>query len=132
MFKTTIKGLLAHKLRFAMTGLAVVLGVSFMAGTFMLTDTINHTFNTLFAQVAVGKDTTVRARTSFGSGVNAADVQRAPVPDALVTTVRRVAGVTAADGTVQGYAQLVGHDGKPIGGSGPPTFGANWLPDQQL
>ncbi len=134
MFKATIKGLLAHKLRFAMTGLAVVLGVSFMAGTFMLTDTINHTFNNLFAQVAVGKDTTVRSRTSFkSSGFDAADVQRAPVPDSLVSTVGRVEGVKAADGTVQGYAQLVGHDGKPIGGSnGPPTFGANWIPDRQL
>jgi putative ABC transport system permease protein len=134
MFKATVKGLLAHKLRFAMTGLAVVLGVSFMAGTFMLTDTINHTFNVLFAQTAVGKDTTVRARTSFKStGFDAADVQRAPVPEALVSTVRQVSGVKAADGIVQGYAQLVGHDGKPIGGSnGPPTFGTNWLPDRQL
>ena len=134
MFKATIKGLLAHKVRFIMTALAVVLGVSFMADTFMLTDTINHTFDTLFAQTAVGKDTTVRSTTSFTStGFEAADVQRAPVPDSLVTTIRAISGVKVADGTVQGYAQLVGHDGKPIGGGqGPPTFGANWLPDREL
>jgi putative ABC transport system permease protein len=134
VFKATVKGLLAHKVRFLMTALAVVLGVSFMAGTFMLTDTINNTFNTLFAQTAVGKDTTVRSRTSFKStGFDAADVQRAPVPASLVTTLRQLPGVKVADGVVQGYAQLVGHDGKPIGGGhGPPTFGANWLPDRQL
>lgn len=134
MFRVTVKGLLAHKVRFAMTAVAVVLGVSFMAGTFMLTDTINHTFNTLFAQTAVGKDTTVRSRTSFtSSGFDATEVQRAPVPDSLVALVRRVPGVKAAEGTIQGYAQLVGKDGKPIGGSnGPPTFGANWLADSQL
>ena len=134
MLKATVKGLLAHKVRLIMTALAIVLGVSFMAGTFMLTDTINHTFNTLFAQTAVGKDTTVRSKTAFTStGFDATDVQRAPVPDSLIAAVRAVSGVKAADGTVQGYAQLVGKDGKPIGGSnGPPTFGANWVPDRQL
>ncbi len=134
MFKATIKGILAHKVRLAMTALAIVLGVSFMAGTYMLTDTINHTFNTLFAQTAVGKDTTVRAKTPFKStGFDAASVQRAPVPDSLVATVAAVPEVKVADGTIQGYAQLVGRDGKTIGGgNGPPTFGANWLPDRQL
>jgi putative ABC transport system permease protein len=41
--KATIKGLLAHKLRLALTALSVVLGVAFVAGTFVLTDTISST-----------------------------------------------------------------------------------------
>ena len=40
MRRVMIKGLLAHKLRLALTALSVVLGVAFVAGTFVLTDTL--------------------------------------------------------------------------------------------
>ena len=49
MFTLTRKGLWAHKVRFLLTGLAVILGVSFMAGTMILTDTMGKTFDGLFA-----------------------------------------------------------------------------------
>ena len=49
MFNLTRKGLWAHKVRFALTGLAVILGVAFMAGTMILTATIGKTFDDLFA-----------------------------------------------------------------------------------
>ena len=62
MRKATLKGLLAHKLRLALTALSVVLGVAFVSGTFVLTDTINHTFDNLFTEVSQGVDVTVRAR----------------------------------------------------------------------
>src|SRR6266511_4329691 len=52
MWNATIKGLLSHKLRLALTALAIVLGVSFVSGTYVLTDTMNATFSQLF------KDTT--------------------------------------------------------------------------
>ena len=48
MFSLTLKGLWAHKLRYALTGLAVVLGVAFMAGTMVLTDTMEKTFDGVF------------------------------------------------------------------------------------
>ena len=47
MRKVTINGLLAHKLRLALTALAIVLGVTFVTGTLILGDTLNRTFNTL-------------------------------------------------------------------------------------
>ena len=47
MRKVTIKGLLAHKLRLALTALAIVLGVTFVTGTLILGDTLNSTFNNL-------------------------------------------------------------------------------------
>ena len=65
MFRTTIKGLSAHKFRLMTTALAVMLGVAFMAGTFVLTDTVTKTFNDLFADVYKGTDTFVRARPAF-------------------------------------------------------------------
>jgi putative ABC transport system permease protein len=132
VFRATVKNLLAHKLRLALTAVSVVLGVSFMAGTYVLTDTINHTFDTLFAQTAKGKDIEVRAKTPIPTaGKNAAQVQRPTVPDALVAQVRQMPGVKLAQGSVQGFAQLIGKDGKPVGGKAP-TFGANWLTDSQL
>ncbi len=51
MWRVTIKGLLAHKLRLALTALAIVLGVTFIAGTFVLTDTLHNTFDNLFGNI---------------------------------------------------------------------------------
>src|SRR5207247_11416016 len=49
MWRATIRGLLAHKLRLGLTALAIVLGVAFVAGTFILTDTMGRAFGNLFA-----------------------------------------------------------------------------------
>ena len=49
MFKLTLRGLVAHKLRFLLTGIAVVLGVAFVSGTLVFTDTVKKTFDSLFA-----------------------------------------------------------------------------------
>ena len=60
------------------------------------------------------------------------DVQRAPVPDRLIATIERVPGVKVAAGTVQGYAQLVGKDGKAIRAEKAPLLGTNWLAEREL
>ena len=60
MFKLTVKGLWAHKLRYALTGLAVVLGVAFMAGTMVLTDTMKSTFDGVIAGANEGTDVIVQ------------------------------------------------------------------------
>ncbi len=65
MWKVTSKGLLAHKLRLALTALAIVLGVTFISGTFVLTDTLHNTFNTLFGHVYQNIDFEVRAKAAF-------------------------------------------------------------------
>src|SRR6266581_923679 len=56
MWNATIKGLLSHKLRLALTALAIVLGVSFVSGTYVLTDTMNATFSQLFKDTTKGID----------------------------------------------------------------------------
>ena len=61
MFKLTINpSLWAHKVRFALTGVAVVLGVAFMAGTFVLTDTIQRSFDHIFETANSGIDVVVQ------------------------------------------------------------------------
>ena len=59
MFLTSIRGLLAHKLRLVMTTVAIVLGVSFVAGTYVFTDSINARFDTLLTDVYSGIDVSV-------------------------------------------------------------------------
>jgi putative ABC transport system permease protein len=129
MWRVTIKGLLAHKLRLALTALSIVLGVTFIAGTFILTDTLHNTFDTLFSNVYQNIDFQVRGVAQFGSGGNAT---RNNVPESLVATVQRVPGVAAAEGTVSGYAQYVGPDGKAISNGGAPTLGVSYDPNQRL
>lgn len=58
MLSLTLKGLWAHKLRFLLTGLAVILGVSFMSGTMVLTDTMGRTFDDLLAENSASSNPT--------------------------------------------------------------------------
>ena len=60
MFKLTIKELAAHKLRLLATAFAVLLGVAFMAGTLVFTDTIGATFDSVLADANDGVDAYVR------------------------------------------------------------------------
>ena len=108
MLKTTIKGLMARKLRLFATALAVLLGVAFMAGTFVLTDTIARTFHDLFGSVYVHTDAVVRGRAALES--SAFEAQRPRVDTTLIRAITGVPGVRAAEGNVFDYAQLVdGH-----------------------
>ena len=121
MRKATIRSLLAHKLRLALTGLAIVLGVGFVAGTLILSDTLNATFDTLFKGIESGVDVRVRAKKSFSEQQN--NDERQPVPASLLSEVRHIDGVKAAAGEVEGTAILIDHKGKAITPRGPPTLG---------
>ena len=131
MLRATLKGLLARKRRLALTVISIVLGVGFVAGTFVLTDTMNKAFDQLFTDAAAGSDVVVRAEQAFapsatGPGSGAVE-ERDPIPDTLLPTVEGVSGVASASGDVTGSAQIVDPaTGDPIGGVGPPTIGTNW------
>jgi putative ABC transport system permease protein len=131
MVHAVLKGILAHKLRLFLTAFAVVLGVSFVAGTFVLTDTINHTFDTLFKTINAGVDVSVRAASGFGQDTSA-DTARDTVKAPVLDIVKRVPGVAAAEGAVSGYAQLVDKSGKAITTTGAPTLGVSWTTDRAL
>ncbi|MDQ3107494.1 MAG: FtsX-like permease family protein [Actinomycetota bacterium] len=132
MFKTTVAGLLARKLRVLTTSLAVLLGVAFMAGTLILTDTLGRTFDNLFADVNAGTDAYVRGQEEIES--EAADSGRSRVDASVLAAVRAVDGVAVAEPSIQGYTQIVAKDGEVIGnpGQGAPTFGGNWTANDDL
>ena len=126
MLRATIKNLMAHKLRLALTALAVVLGVGFVAGTFVLTDTMSRTFDDLFTDVTRGVDVYVRGESSFEAQVGGS---RKPISDDLLEQIREVDGVDVASGSVDGYAQFVDPSGEAITPNGAPTLGVNWVPE---
>ena len=129
MWEVTRKGLLAHKFRLLLTSISIVLGVGFVAGTFVFTDTIGSVFDHLFTQTTSGTDAVVRAKLPFKvsnpGGNSMAD--RAPVPDSLVPVVRSANGVAEVQGSVGGSALVIGKDGKAIEGQAP-TLGVSWGP----
>jgi putative ABC transport system permease protein len=129
MFKLARKSVLAHKRRLIGTGLSVIIGIAFLAGTFVFTDTIKRTFDNLFADVYENTDVYVRSNQSIESDFG--QTQRPRVPDSLVAQVQAVPGVSEAAGTVQGFARIIGKDGEPLGtDQGPPTFGGEFTPGE--
>jgi putative ABC transport system permease protein len=142
MWNQAIKNLSAHKLRLALTAVAVVLGVAFMAGTLVLTGTLKHTIDGLFRQTTSGYSVVVRATTPYsasgvfsggGGGAGGAANSRPLTPESLIPTIRATPGVADAVGSLQGQVSLVSSDGKAIKGhAGAPTIGLAWIPNPQM
>lgn len=133
MWRATIKSLLARKVRLLLTAIAVVLGVGFVAGTYVLTDTLNAAFDTLFATSTAGVDVQVQGVTAFdaqqGGPGGGGGSEREPVPESVATSVEGVAGVQQVVGNVQGYAQVVDpRTGDAVSPAGAPTIGSSWTP----
>ena len=128
MLRMTIKGLLARKRRLVTTALAVMLGVAFMAGTLVFSDTLGRTFDNLFADVYKNTDAQVRQVAAFEGPNGESATQRGRVDASVVDRLRSVEGVALAEGTVFAYARLVGRDGEAIGRAemGVPTIGTGW------
>lgn len=132
MLRVALKGILAHKLRLITTSLAVMLGVAFMAGTLVLTDTVGRTFDDLFAEIGEDTDAVVRSSDVIDTGFGGE--QRGRIPKSVADQVRTIDGVAASAPFVQGFAQFVDRDGDTVGnpGQGAPTFGFNWVDDDAL
>jgi putative ABC transport system permease protein len=120
MTKITVRGLLARKLRLALTALAIVLGVTFVTGTLVLTDTLNRTFDTLVGTAYQHINFQIRGTAAFNNDTAAAangTADRKPIPARIAAAIRRLPGVAFVDPSVAGYAQFVS-DGNAIGGAG--------------
>ena len=126
MVRAAIRSILARKVRLLLTSLAVVLGVGFMAGTYVLTDTMTNAFNSLFDNAYSRIDVLVRSSNAFTAQTSSLE-EREPMPESVLQDVRAVDGVQQAEGDVLGYAQIVDpQTGKVIGTFGPPTAASAW------
>ena len=123
MIRFALKGLLGRKLRTALTALAIVLGVAMISGTYVLTDSIDSAFDTIFTEVREGSSAVITGKAAFdlsdGSGATAP-----AFPESVLTTVRGVDGVAAAEGSVDSDSTtLIGRDGKAVVNGGAPNLG---------
>ena len=122
MLRLSLRTVLAHKLRLTLTALAIVLGVAFVSGTYVFTDSLKTAFNTLFEDVNEGIDLYVRGTQEFGSTGSDLDEE-------IVARVQAISGVELAVPSIEGIAQFIDKNGEPIGGNGPPTLGFSYLPE---
>ncbi|MEW1655321.1 FtsX-like permease family protein [Streptomyces sp. NPDC093707] len=117
MFKTALRNLLAHKARLMMTALAVLLGVAFVAGTLIFSDTVGEAVKNASAKNL--KDVAVSVQAvrdpNADAGPEADGRHRTALDDKIADRVRALPGVTSVRASVTGNAVLAGRDGQPIG-----------------
>jgi putative ABC transport system permease protein len=120
MIRAELRGLLGRKLRTILTAVAIILGVAMVSGTFVLTDSIDNAFNSIFTDARKGSDAVItgKAATSTNNGSTAPTVA-----DSLLAKVRALPDVEEAQGNVGGDAHLIGSDGKAIVFGGAPNLG---------
>ena len=103
MTSVVVRGFFSRRLRAILTGIAIALGVALMAGTYILTDTIDHSFANIFDTAAKGRSVVVLPHQGLGS---TATVQTGTVSAATLARVQRVPGVARAAGEVFTTAAL--------------------------
>ncbi|MEO8851820.1 MAG: ABC transporter permease, partial [Allobranchiibius sp.] len=131
MLHVTLRGLQGHVVRLLLTAFAVMLGVSVVAGTFVLSDSIDNTLGGLVAQASKGLDVSVRATgDEAGSPVTAGGSTLKPgVPLTLDPSISAVPGVARVIPNLQGTALLAGKDGIAVRNGGAPSLGFAFTKD---
>jgi len=121
VFQLTFRSLLDRKIRLALTTFAVVLGVAFVSGAFILADSLRATFDDVAQQVAGSINVQIRGEEAFEGDQNS----RRPVPESLLVEVRELDGVASAEGLIIGTPQ-VSIDDELVVAAGP-TLGFNYV-----
>src|SRR4051812_31695134 len=108
MTAITLRGLFARKLRAGLTALAVVLGVMMISGTYVFTDTIDHSFDRIFETANEG----IALKVVPHENIDSQDVPVPPFDDSFLTKVKATKGVGAAAGGVSDSATIFDDNGK--------------------
>ncbi|MFC0527814.1 ABC transporter permease [Phytohabitans kaempferiae] len=133
MIRATMKSLMARKLRLILSGLAVVLGVMFVSGAFVLTDTLGRSFDSIFSTAYAHTDVGVAAKPKVSVSEFEGEQAAAPFPASTVDKVKAVPGVAQATGFVStDGARLIGTNGKVVTSFGPPQLGESWNAQDEL
>ena len=125
MLKVSIRNLFVSKLRLFLTVAAVTVGVAFVSGTFVLSDTMGKAFDQLYGGLTSGTDVVVRSRPVFEANVTTNGGQLRPLDQSMVHRIERVPGVRLARGGVSGFALILDRSGKPVQPGGAPTIGSS-------
>ena len=89
MLKVTLRNLLARKVRLALSAFAIVLGVAFVAGSFVFTDAMGGAFDNIIEGSTSDVEIAPQGAQTFG-----AQQDTRLVPDRVVTRLRRLPGWT--------------------------------------
>ena len=125
MTKVAVRGLAQRKLRALVTILAILLGVAFIAGSYVLTDTINRSFDDLFDEAYAGTDVAVSSSTT--GQADSGDLP--PFSERYLDVVRQVPGVEAAEGGIFSLGRFVDEKGDPLSNSFAPEFISSTSPE---
>ncbi|MFF8838404.1 ABC transporter permease [Streptomyces sp. NPDC015130] len=130
VLKTSLRNFLAHKGRMALSAVAVLLSVAFVSGTLVFTDTMNTTFDKLFASTA--SDVTVSPKGAATDDETPQSGRPESFPASLVEQVRKAEGVQTVEGDVVSMSvTVVDADDKNVGPtSGAPTIATDWSPSE--
>ena len=126
--KVAVAGLLGRKLRAALTAIAIILGVAMVSGTYILTDTIQSAFSTVFTQANKNSDAVVSGKSAIGGDNNGPNSTTPSVPESLLAQIRALPSVAQASGGISDSAQLIGHNGKVISRGGAPGLAFSYSP----
>jgi putative ABC transport system permease protein len=118
MGMVSVRNLKAHRVRLLLTVVSVMLGTAFVAGSFVFTDTLKHSFDKIFTTVDAGVDARVQPKHSYDPGV----------PNDLVNQIRAVPGVRTVEVHVGAPVVLVDSHGQKVQPGGAPSEGGMWTP----
>ncbi|KOT94338.1 membrane protein [Streptomyces sp. NRRL F-4711] len=123
--KTSMRNFFAHKGRMALSAVAVLLSVAFVCGTLVFTDTMNTTFDKLFA--VTSSDVTVSPKDAKSEETPQNGVPES-LPASTLEKIRSADGVESVEGAVVSMnVTIVNADNDNVGAtSGAPTLAGNW------
>ncbi|HEX4747845.1 MAG TPA: FtsX-like permease family protein [Gaiellaceae bacterium] len=124
MVKVALRGLAGRKLRAVLTGIAIVLGVAMISGTYILTDTVQRAFNNLLVDSYAGTDAVVTGK-GLDISIDGEKPPPPPVEASLLDVVRGVEGVALATGSVsdERNTKILTPEGEALNSEGWPTLG---------
>ncbi|MEU2379786.1 ABC transporter permease [Streptomyces misionensis] len=124
MFRTALRNVLAHKARLLMTVLAVMLGVAFVSGTLVFTNTVSDAFQNSSAKGFDQVDVAVQPQYQDSKGDK---VGKTPdLTQAMLDTAGKVPGAASATGVVGGFTAVADKHGKLVGGDWQSRGGNYW------
>lgn len=133
MLRATLRSLFAYKLRLALSALSIILGVAFVAGTFIFTDSLQRAFDDLTN--AGQADLRIEPKAAFETRLTA-DAAPLTMPESVASQVAAVPGAAAVSSNVEvRNVTVLGADGKPVGGQAGPGsvgIGESWTTVEPL
>ncbi|WP_432033516.1 ABC transporter permease [Streptomyces antibioticus] len=127
MFRTALRNVTAHKARLLMTVLAVMLGVAFVSGTLVFTNTLSNALQNSSAKGFGQVDVAVTAKPQEDVGDRI--VKTPELTEALRERSAKVPGAASAVGVVTGFTAIADQDGKLVGGGFQSQGGNYWGTD---